>query len=282
MTSNLLKQAVRSMAVLLLLPLLAPSAMASESYDSCTAFIGMHELPATITSPGIYCLRGDLEADQASDNVIAIAADDVTIDCNGYTLSGLAAGAGTTAQGIASNGTASRATVRNCRVQGFYRGINLSGGSAHLVEHNQVERNTFMGIRSYAANSTVRNNRVFDNGSASLTYAYGVYAMGDVSDNTVSGVVAKSPFGIVVYGDGGEVRGNTVQNLVPGVGGSASGIYAGHGKVALTGNRVTAPAATTGLGINGYGADTFCKQNVVSQYSTAYYGCEFDLRNLAD
>lgn len=279
MTDLLETRAVRGVVALLLAGSISPhAALAAESYDTCTGFIDA--TGATIREAGTWCLRADIATEQASGNAITIAADDVTVDCNGYTLSGLAAGPGTLAQGIATNGTASRATVRNCSVQGFYRGISVSGGSGHLVEGNRLDSNTYVGIKAYGANSTVRGNRVYDTGAAGRSEAYGVYAMGDVIDNTVAGVLATKPYGVVVYGTGSVIQGNTVQNLVPGSGGFASGILAGHGQAAVSGNRVTSSASTWGLAINGYGAGTFCKQNIVSNYASAYSGCEYTLRNL--
>ena len=59
----------------------ATSAYAAQSYDSCAGFID--SLPATITTQGTWCLRGDLATSVTSGNAITIATNNVTIDCMG-------------------------------------------------------------------------------------------------------------------------------------------------------------------------------------------------------
>src|SRR5688572_20901601 len=76
---------------------LAP-ARATESYDGCTGFID--SLPATISTPGTWCLRGHRYTSITSGAAIRITANNVTLDCNDFRLSGLGAGAGTLAVGI--------------------------------------------------------------------------------------------------------------------------------------------------------------------------------------
>src|SRR5690606_14995164 len=82
--------ALRTFAVLILAGLASVlPARAADDYDACAGFID--SVPATITSQGVWCLRKDLSTAIASGSAITIATNNVTIDCNGFKLGGLAA-----------------------------------------------------------------------------------------------------------------------------------------------------------------------------------------------
>src|SRR5687768_7170485 len=78
-----------------------PTARAAASYDNCTGFVTT--LPATIATQGVWCLKQDLSTAITSGNAIAITANNVTLDCNGFKLGGLSAGPASTATGIGSS-----------------------------------------------------------------------------------------------------------------------------------------------------------------------------------
>ena len=122
--------------LLLGLPCAWPNAVfAAESYDNCTGFIDT--LPATISTQGTWCLRKDLGTAVTSGAAIAIATNNVTIDCNDFKLGGLAAGAGTLAYGIRA-ANRYNTTVRNCNIRGFFFGLQFWGGG-HTVEDNRFD-----------------------------------------------------------------------------------------------------------------------------------------------
>jgi parallel beta-helix repeat protein len=187
-------------AACLLLP--PGAARAAESYASCTGFIDA--LPATIGTPGTWCLRADLSTSLASGVAISLASPDITLDCNGFKVGGLAAGASTAANGIQATDQAN-VTVRNCNVRGFRIGVSVTGGGGNVVEDNRVERCTrqgiFVGGNNQNALSVVRRNHVLDLGGAPeeamvegiSTYSTGAPAGGGVlvHDNVVSGFVAE-------------------------------------------------------------------------------------------
>src|SRR5688572_11288780 len=75
-------------------------ALAARSYDTCTGYV--ESLPATIGSPGQWCLRRDLSTAQTSGAAITVAANNVTLDCNDFKLGGLSAGLDTLAHGMAA------------------------------------------------------------------------------------------------------------------------------------------------------------------------------------
>ena len=73
------------------------SSMAQAETTECTVITS---LPYTISTQGIYCLKGNLATSMTSGNAIEINTNNVVIDLNGYKLGGLGAGPGTTARGI--------------------------------------------------------------------------------------------------------------------------------------------------------------------------------------
>jgi hypothetical protein len=78
-------------------------------------------LPCTITTSGVYVLQQDfLSVNLASGAAIVVAADNVTINLNGHTISNAAAGASTGASGVYAANHAN-ITVRNGTLRGFLR-----------------------------------------------------------------------------------------------------------------------------------------------------------------
>ena len=178
-------------------------------------------LPATLTSQGIYCLRKDLTTAMTVGDAITIAANNVTIDCNGYKIGGLGAGPGTSATAINSVGRLN-ATVRNCNIRGFRHGIQLyTGGGGHLVENNRLDQITAIGIDVTGEGNRIRGNALFDIGGApSYNYAIAINAMQDVEivGNSISGMTSTGPVvGIALeQSDAGLIADNRVVGLAGG------------------------------------------------------------------
>src|SRR5690606_14034939 len=97
-TSRILLTSLALLAGMLLVP---HAARAAQSYDTCTGFID--SLPATINSQGTWCLRGNVSTAITSGNAIEVAANNVTIDCNGFKIGGLGGGVATRTWGIVAN-----------------------------------------------------------------------------------------------------------------------------------------------------------------------------------
>ncbi len=192
---------------------LAPTARAETV--NCTEITS---LPATLTSQGVYCLKKDLTTAMASGVAITIATNNVTIDCNGYKVGGLAAGTATLTKGILADNKLN-AVVRGCSVRGFRYGIQLTG-AGHLIEGNRLDGNTFVGIGVYGDGIVVRGNSVFDTGGPDSPEVYAIAASTgsiDVLDNLIStvGVGATGPAkAISMYAiDGGTVAGNRIRGV---------------------------------------------------------------------
>jgi len=213
------------------------SASAADSFDACSGFI--NSLPATITTPGVYCLTQQLSTSIGSGNAVTVNADDVVIDCNDHRIDGSAAGTATAAVGVFA-GNRARITLRHCAISGFNTGAKLTG-SGHIVDGNEFIADTQIGLFIEGlvrnADSLVTENRVIDiGGSTTGAAAYGIYAHQgvDLFDNSVSYVHANdvgsgsaNAYGIFTTSTnhGATVRGNRVRAVVKGSSGLAYGIY---------------------------------------------------------
>lgn len=257
-----------AMGALALLYSAAPigQAQAAEGHDNCDAFIA---LTGTISAPGTYCLKAGITSTLTSGAAITIAADNVTIDCNGHVIKDA------TTDGLATGikaETRDSVTVRNCRIAGFRTGIKVFEGSGHLIEGNLVTNSRETGISVWnTSNSDVRRNRVMDVVSSN-PHARGIEASANVIDNTVSGVKAKpdplggstSVEGIFPSGIGNQVRGNRVRGLSAT---TAYGIYPSSSGVVISDNHVVGPGEA---GI----MSGICVANTVSGFNSSYrQGC---------
>jgi hypothetical protein len=190
--------------------------MAAPAWAACTAIT---KAPYTISESGQYCLAKNVAT---SKNAISITADEVTLDCDGYTIDGSGQAASTTKRGI-SGYSRTGVIVRNCTVKGFIEGIRLTG-TRNTVADNVVIAPYSRGIVVEGEENIVERNRIDDAGGTSNTSwgAYGIIAKGPaiVRGNVVSGVVPtagsrKSGYGIYSSNnDAGVLEGNVVRNVV--------------------------------------------------------------------
>ena len=137
----------------------------AETID-CTAIT---TVPYTINSSGIYCLTGNLGTSISSGNAITIAANNVTLDLNGWRLGGLSAGPTTEARGIYAV-FRKNITIRNGTIRGFWKAVSLTDNSpyttsqGHLVEEIRAEQNTYVGIETKGKGIIVRRCQIVDTG----------------------------------------------------------------------------------------------------------------------
>ena len=154
-------------------------------------------LPFTISTPGVYRLASDLSFAAATGAAITIDADDVLVDLAGFTLSG-SAGAAATAVAIQSEAH-SNLTIRNGAITGFYRGVYITGDSAHgcLTEDLFVHDVTFVGIEASGWGHVIRRNRLLHitgnpdvaTGGNGCSGAIGAFGAGNaVLDNDIEDV----------------------------------------------------------------------------------------------
>jgi hypothetical protein len=260
-----------------LLPL-APSAFAAEAFDNCTGFID--SLPVSIATQGTWCMRKDLVTGLSSGDAIAVNTGNVTIDCNGYKIGGLAAGRSTLAVGI-NVLNKSNAVIRNCNVRGFYIGAQVGQG-APLVEDNRFESNTFIGVSVSGAGGVVRRNQVImTGGSTQEVNAYGIRTVydTDVIDNTVDTVLPRAGGngdGYGVYADlnqGASISDNRVRNVFGDGTGAAHGIHGeGITRVTITDNQVIGVGNGTAISCSDSGSPA--RGNTIAGFQTALTGCD--------
>src|SRR6267378_2330657 len=174
----------------------------------------------TITQPGSYKLSGNLQVKDENTTAIVVAADNVTIDLNGFSILGPTVCVGApaicspvgTGNGV-DGGTHNSITVINGNVRGMgHSGIFLGGNSSYgvflggygsYVEKVHADSNGVNGI-TVGVGSTVSGNTTNSNGSWITNWATGITAgkgstvSGNTSNfNTVVGIVAFCPSSVV-------------------------------------------------------------------------------------
>jgi len=191
------------------------------------------QLPITITQPGTYVLQSDLVT---SGNGIVIQSDNVTIDLNGFTITG-SSDASTQAFGISAFDY-SNITISNGSIDGFFYGIYLSDIVAsksseadfddgnHLIDNVTITNSTFRGIRVEGLDNVVSNNLIQNIGGTSVyenPYAFGIESFGPdalIENNVIEeirgGGEADIGEGVGIslsyFVSGSIIRGNAVRN----------------------------------------------------------------------
>jgi hypothetical protein len=273
-------------SALLLAGGLPAQGLAAESYDNCAGFID--ELPATISTQGVWCLRQDVATAITSGAAITIATNNVSIDCNHFKVGGLAAGPASKATGILADAR-QNAVIRNCNVRGFYIGAALSG-AGHVVEDNRFNSNYATGVYVEGDGSVVRRNLVADTGGSdgvtgSTTAAGIVTALDvDVIDNTVASVFVDHGTDREVYGisasenTSGSIRGNRIRNLsVLGAGSSFGISNSVSSHVVMRDNHVIGDGtADSTIGIACADDSGISRDNVINGFQTGVELCADD------
>jgi hypothetical protein len=201
----------------------ARTATAAPALDSCSGFIDA--LPATISTPGIWCLRANLTSGTwvgQPNAAITIASNDVVLDCNGFGITG--SGINTGHYGIYGY-QRNRVAVRRCSVAKYEIGIVVEDyedvASDIRYDDNVVTDIGYVGLWSTVRQTEMRGNRVARIGGLdSSSDYYGIIVRdGMVVDNTIEDMVWPRTW------DGREFR--------------VSGIYVGGpGHVTIRGNRI--------------------------------------------
>lgn len=217
--------------------------------------------PVTISQPGSYRLSGNLVVSDPMTTAVQITADNVTLDLNGFTISGpntctpnptTCAYTGTGAIGVMAVGPAGVASPSNVRVMnGVVRGMGGHGirmmGDGTVVENVQAVGNGGPGI--VVGEGTVINSVAKLN--ASGTAIVGLIVKGCVATNNVFGIFVRS---------GGVAIGNTAMNN------AAGGISVNN--ATATGNTANNNAT--------YGIDAICPGVLAN--NTAYNNQQANIR----
>jgi hypothetical protein len=237
-------------------------------------------LPATIATEGVYCLQGNLASASVYGSAIQIVANNVTLDLNGWTLDGRAAGTATWAYGISSLGDS--VTVKNGTVRGFLEGVRMDGAGA-LVEDLLVDQVTVHAIVCTNRGAVVRHNRVTNTGGSTIggtVWAIGIVVNTRealVEDNLVSGLRAPSPgeeVGIALYGAQATARRNVVMNTPHRGSGPTTGIRVRSESASVSGVAVLENEVIhfgTGISFENGASGTYSRNTAVD-CSTPYSG----------
>ena len=176
-----------------------PPAPTMKTLDQTEPRTAIGILPYVITASGSYYLTANLLG-ASGHNGITVAADNVTIDLNGFTLSG-ADGTGT---GIAMSGSHSHLTVFNGGVRNWGDGVSWPCCGAYRVSRLTCAFNQGNGI-TVGSDSVVENCVLNSNGGV------GILAGGANNLLTANTIASSGSHGIVV-GDFGKVMNCSVRN----------------------------------------------------------------------
>lgn len=141
--------------------------------------------PVTITTPGSYRLAGDLVVPAGAHGIV-ILTDDVTIDLNGFTISGPGAPLAST-RGIYAATAQRRITVLNGQVSNFGYGILLTGPHSHIqrvVATGNLQEGIYAGYQGVVAECTST-----ENGRGITMVQGGVVRSNTVMSNRETGVL---------------------------------------------------------------------------------------------
>jgi len=140
------KAIIFALAFLLLLPL----ARADTYLTSC----------AVLDTPGeTYYLTQDI-INSSTTTCMNIAADNVTLDCQGHTIDGN----GTSETYGISASSRSNVTVKNCKLTEWWMGIFLTDSHDNIIYSNVIQDNSFYGIYLfYPGSSVLSPNKIYNN-----------------------------------------------------------------------------------------------------------------------
>jgi hypothetical protein len=201
----------------------------SNSFAGGAKEISQKDVPLVITKPGSYCLISNLTVSSPNSAAISIGADNVTIDLNGFTISGPGkdnnSGFGIVDQQGKLPGMVNNAVVRGGTVRGWGIAVHLAGKNNRVenVRVFEAQHGIFVGRSSVVSQCQVAFCEVgigTDDGAMVLNNT--IYSMGDRCIGTsggaapVGGVTVMgnncrlSPIGIRVQGQGNRIEGNTI------------------------------------------------------------------------
>jgi len=164
---------------------------------------------AITTGNKVYTLQNNI-TNLAAWTCITVNANNVVIDCNGYTLTGPLTGGypPTNTGGIYVSGR-TNVTVKNCIITKYGAGIYLNSGGQHTLTNNILYSN-FIGINAYmSSNNVLTQNKAYNNTQAGIIVAAGsnnVLTQNNVYSNTANGI------GITQSSIGNTLTSNTVNN----------------------------------------------------------------------
>lgn len=283
-----LLSALAAVCVLLCLP---ATALAENGCTEITTY------PATITSPGKYCLAKDGTTALTAGALVSIKSNDVTLDCQQHTLKSTATSASGSSSAIYAYGR-NNLLIENCRViGGFTYGIKVSQDQQvsnrnyyNIIRNNVVAGPYFQGIVAFGSAVEVHGNRVYDIGGQVNSPAVGIniggaqvgYRMQVVRENAVAGTNAPSSIGFGILSSNSQgtlINHNLVTGTISKSGNPSYAIMlsAGSGNT-ITDNVLVDAGRPDSVGISTPEGGAWCYDNQIRAY-TATEGCDASLQN---
>lgn len=192
--------------------------------------------PVTITAGGSYSLASNLQVPAGLTGILVTGVE-VTIDLNGFRITGGGGGGG-----IGINGRQRGLTVRNGTIRAFGGEGIASAGAMLIVSDMRVEENA-VGIRANTTANRITDSTVYGNRGLGIWCGTACFVAGNV-------VAANSGFGVLV-GNGSTILGNSVtantgsglaadtSGAVPATAGFGNNTIIGNGGNALYGNMIS-------------------------------------------
>jgi hypothetical protein len=137
----------------------------------------------TLSQPGSYEVNRNLNA---NGDCLVIAADFVTVDLNGFVLSGNGAGAGIA---VPAGPVRRGLSVRNGVATGFLNGIDAANTTGTAVERVYATGNTLHGILA-GDRAIVSRSRSTNNGGDGIRVGRGATVAGNVVGDDQNGIFA--------------------------------------------------------------------------------------------
>jgi len=258
-----------------------------------------------ITSPytqigasGHYCLGANLTVTTSSMNVITIAANDVDLDCRGYSIINQLGDWIGDAHAIHMD-SRENVHVRNCHIRGLFgAGIyayqdNSYDNPSHSLSFtgNTIEGAQWFGILAYGTDIEISDNRIYDIGYRQ-SFAMGIRVGGTtipgeprsfvVRDNVIRGVHSPVNNAYGIYANNANdstFAGNVISRTRAGASYTDLGIkvQAG-GNNRITGNQVHGSGGANSIGIVGAASDA-CYDNFIRSYNLPTSSCDNSLGN---
>jgi hypothetical protein len=281
------------MKKLLLLCVLLLAWHATPAAAACTA---INSLPATIDTPGNYCLASDFSVSLTSNAAIKITSHDVHLDCANHSITNTGGNSSSSSSGIDFSNVHG-VTVKNCRILGgFTNGISATQplSSAPVVYYANIIDNYIAGpykygILVYGSGVEIRGNRIYDVGGQSGSFAMGIRIAGPtgvgmprfflLKDNLVAGTNAGSNVAYGIYSDN-SIAAIIINNGVSGTtGGTASyGIRTGGTTNRITDNHVVGSGKAGDVGIWSQSSTDSCFDNYI-RATLGTSGCNASMGN---
>jgi parallel beta-helix repeat protein len=187
----------------------------ADDEDNCPLDYNPEQIDTDTDGTGDQCEIGPITADTTLDGgtyhvydydvrgAVVISASNVTLDCNGATISGDGSG-----YGIYVPASFDHVTIQNCYVSDYRYGIYVDGSANNQLSDNTLEQNDYGIVLGFASDNVVSEN------AAESNVQGGVYLEGSQGNQVISNTLqTNGSLGIFIHtSPDNDVSGNSVCN----------------------------------------------------------------------